>query len=184
MIICGTGHRPDKIWSDDPYSYINHIKLSAFAMHIISRWERQPTAIISGMALGWDLGLAEAAIGLGIPLIAAVPFVGQERRWPRESRELYHNLLNEATGAHIVTDGPYAVWKMFKRNQYMVDNSDMVFAFWNGDETGGTANTVKYAKKRDKPIYIVNHVQLDYYNEYANLSNNLLPEFNLDGVNV
>jgi hypothetical protein len=36
------------------------------------------------MARGWDLALAKAAVELGLPLFAAIPFVGQESRWPAE----------------------------------------------------------------------------------------------------
>ena len=38
------------------------------------------------------------------------------------------------------------------RNQYMVDNSDLVLAIWNGKESGGTWNTIKYARKQGKKI--------------------------------
>ena len=33
----------------------------------------------------------------------------------------------------------------------MVDRSDMLFAVWNGKQTGGTASTVRYAVKQGKP---------------------------------
>ena len=41
---------------------------------------------------------------------------------------------------------------MQKRNRYMVDNSDIVLAIWNGKETGGTWNTIKYARSKNKEI--------------------------------
>ena len=36
---------------------------------------------------------------------------------------------------------------------YMVDNSDLVLAFWNGKESGGTYYTLSYAKKKDKHVF-------------------------------
>ena len=40
---------------------------------------------------------------------------------------------------------------MQKRNRYMVDNSDIVIAVWDGTP-GGTENTVRYAEKLGRKI--------------------------------
>lgn len=42
----------------------------------------------------------------------------------------------------------------FIRNQLIVDNCDMVLAFWDG-ESRGTADTIEKAKKAKKPTFIV-----------------------------
>ena len=42
----------------------------------------------------------------------------------------------------------------FIRNQMMVDNCDMVLAFWDG-KSRGTADTIAKAKKAKKPTFIV-----------------------------
>ena len=42
----------------------------------------------------------------------------------------------------------------FIRNQTIVDNCDMVLAFWEG-ESRGTADTIEKAKKAKKPTFIV-----------------------------
>lgn len=42
----------------------------------------------------------------------------------------------------------------FIRNQTIVDNCDMVLAFWDG-ESRGTADTIAKAKKVKKPTFIV-----------------------------
>ena len=54
-----------------------------------------PSEVISGMALGWDMALAQAAINLGIPFIAAVPFIGQENMWIKKTQEYYKELLSK-----------------------------------------------------------------------------------------
>ena len=41
-----------------------------------------------------------------------------------------------------------------KRNEWMVDHSSRVIAFFNG-EPGGTANTIDYARKRGVDVVIV-----------------------------
>lgn len=37
----------------------------------------------------------------------------------------------------------------------MVDRSELVVAFWGGKEFGGTFNTIKYAKRKNKKIEFV-----------------------------
>ena len=39
-----------------------------------------------------------------------------------------------------------------RRNEYMVDKSDLVLAVWNGERAGGTWNTIEYAKSAGKPV--------------------------------
>ena len=41
-----------------------------------------------------------------------------------------------------------------KRNEWMVDHSSLVLAFYNG-EPGGTANTIQYARKHGVDVYII-----------------------------
>jgi uncharacterized phage-like protein YoqJ len=40
------------------------------------------------------------------------------------------------------------------RNEFMVNNSDIVIAVWDGTN-GGTANCVKYAQVENKEIIII-----------------------------
>lgn len=105
----------------------------------------------STMALGWDQALADAAIKLGIPFEAAVPFEGQESKWPVDSQRYYRRLLTRAEEVHIVSSGGFSVPKMQLRNEYMVDRADLVLALWNGSRSG-TENAVIYARKVGKPV--------------------------------
>lgn len=146
MIICGTGHRPDKLGG---YGIEVHENLVLVAKQAIKGM--QPSKVISGMALGWDQALMEAAQLLAYPTVAAIPFKGQQNAWPEASRSKYAALLNEATEVVYVCPDGYAPWKMQKRNQWMVDNAHVVLALWNGSQ-GGTANCVKYANLMRKPV--------------------------------
>lgn len=146
MILSATGHRPDKLGG---YSYEVTNKLTELAEQYLD--EVTPDKIISGMALGWDMAWANAGIRLGYPVIAAVPFEGQESMWRNESKRDYFKLLDQCSEIVYVNAPGYAVWKMQSRNEWMVDNSDMVVALWDGSK-GGTANCIRYANKVNKPI--------------------------------
>jgi predicted Rossmann-fold nucleotide-binding protein len=44
----------------------------------------------------------------------------------------------------------------FIRNKQIVDNSDLIVAFWNG-ESAGTRHAIRYAKSSQKPVVIFDH---------------------------
>ena len=52
-------------------------------------------------------------------------------------------------------EGEYYPAKMEKRNEYMVDHSDIVIAVWDGSKSG-TENCIKYAQKLNKRIIRIN----------------------------
>lgn len=47
------------------------------------------------------------------------------------------------------------------RNMYMVDRADQVVAFTDGRESGGTYNTIQYAKSQGKTVEIINYYDFD-----------------------
>lgn len=144
---CGTGHRPDKleVCGLKAYSDLQFQILVATARHALL--ERRPTRVISGMALGWDLALAVAALDLGILLTCAIPYEGQETTWHKSPHmiALYRDILRRADRVVVVCPPGYSSEKLQQRNVYMVDNSDEVMALYNGEKFGGTYNCLTYA---------------------------------------
>lgn len=149
MIIAVTGHRPEKLGG---YSEEAFIKLVDFAKQELSKLN--PEKIISGMAIGWDTAVAIAALELKIPLLAAVPFSGQEKIWPQENKDIYNDILkHNLVDTFIVNPGGFQAWKMQARNQWMVDNCDILMALYNFNIfTGGTKNCIDYAINQNKKI--------------------------------
>lgn len=147
MIIAATGHRPDKLGG---YSKATRYALACLAFDYLCK--NKPAKVITGMALGWDQAVAAASMTLGIPFIAAVPFDGQDRRWPTESRERYARLISAAECVEIVSTPPCdAVKAMQRRNEWMVDRAGKMMALWDGS-WGGTFNCVRCAEKKGVPI--------------------------------
>lgn len=143
LVICGTGHRPDKLggFSDEVFE-----KGVALARAIIQA--RKPSLIISGGALGWDQMLAAGAIHEGVELHLYAPCYNQEKPWPKQSQDLYHEIFQHATLKKYIHEGPYNASCMDDRNKAMVDASQEVWALWNGDRKGGTFNCIEYAKRQ------------------------------------
>jgi uncharacterized phage-like protein YoqJ len=151
MILGITGHRPDKLGG---YKLPNPVynKVCQKIEQVFK--ELQPEKIISGMALGVDQWAAFIACKLGIPFLAAVPFEGQEIKWPKSSQEIYHKLLKKASEVVVVSPHGYSARKLQIRNEWMVDYSDKMLAIWNGTG-GGTDNCINYAKSLEKEIIYI-----------------------------
>lgn len=150
MILSATGHRPDKLGGYGPGVYE---RLLALAMSSLTRL--QPDEVISGMALGWDTAVAEAAYLLDIPFHAYLPFQSQACKWPRDAQRLHQGLCKVAASVVVCSDDPYAGWKMQVRNDCMEAASDEILALYNGDAKGGTYNAVQNAQRKGKVIHNV-----------------------------
>lgn len=157
MFVAVTGHRPNKFFKYGVDAYEFHCPLRAWIRDQLKRWllYLQPSAGISGMALGTDQDFAYVCCEVGLPFVAAVPCDGQDSQWPEESRHFYHELLSRAYQVANVTPGPYAVWKMQQRNEWMVDNCHKLLAVWDGSD-GGTANCVMYAHRVHREVHSIN----------------------------
>lgn len=140
MIVAATGHRPEKLLSHHPLPDLDR-RLFQFARDVLV--ELEPSEVISGMALGWDQAVAQAAISLRIPLTAACPFKGQERLWPGSKQALYREILSKAQRVvYVCNHGLNIAFQ--ERNEWMVDRCDKLTALYDGTP-GGTANCVQYA---------------------------------------
>jgi uncharacterized phage-like protein YoqJ len=148
-----TGHRPDKLGG---YQIPNPTYTKICATIKSGLLVQRPDLVISGMALGIDTWVAQACVELNVPFVAAIPFVGQDGRWPLPSRNEYAKLLKLAQAVKVVGgDEDNFAKRMQNRNEWMVDNSTELHGYWNGS-TGGTANCVRYAKLIGRTTIIVN----------------------------
>ena len=155
-----TGHRPNKIHMQDPYAEANYQKLVSFCKHACSHLGSklgEEFRITSGMALGFDQAFAEAAQELKIPVMAAVPFKGQERLWPASSQKRYNRLIAGCKKVHVCTEGDLKEYAevaeaLKKRNTVMINHCDVVLALYNGDQSGGTAHAVRSAQAAGKEV--------------------------------
>ena len=113
---------------------------------------------ISGGALGVDLDFAEEVLRAKkiyepITLEIAMPCRQQAAFWSESERLRFYYILERADKVTILSEH-YTPSCMLKRNEYMVDKSDLVLAYWNGEESGGTWYTINYAKQKRKALII------------------------------
>lgn len=157
---CFTGHRPKSL----PFGYDEGAedckRLKALLTESIKKQitENGVTHFISGMAMGVDIYAAEAVLELKkkyphITLECAIPCETQANRWSEGWRNRYFDIIYRSDDAQTLQTH-YTSDCMMKRNKYMVDNSDVVIAVWNGKKSG-TGNTVDYALKNGKKVIII-----------------------------
>lgn len=147
LVIAATGHRPSKLGCG--YGNNMHLPLTQLAYDYLARLG--PDSVISGMALGWDQAFADAALLLGLPVHAAVPFKGQESQWPTKARAQWQRIIDRCASVTIVCLGGYHPEKMQVRNEWMVDRCDRMCALWDGS-AGGTGNCIRYAANDPKVV--------------------------------
>lgn len=132
MIVAFTGHRPDKLGGYGPYNPVKErVVASLHARLSVLRIEYTALRGLSGMALGFDQWAAQVCRALKVPYEVILPFTGQEACWPLPSQEIYRDLVQHATKVVVVSGEGYQSWKMQKRNQYLVDNCDLLIAAWD-----------------------------------------------------
>ena len=111
----------------------------------------------SGGALGFDMLAAQAVLELKeeypeIRLILVLPCLSQAKYWKIEDMRKYEQIKKDADKIVYVSK-EYNRDCMFKRNRHLIDNSSLCICYLK-KETGGTAYTIEYAKK--KGVSVIN----------------------------
>lgn len=145
-----TGHRPPALFpnlddADNAYSRENFEWLVAFALHALVKLtaRHQIELWLTGGALGWDLAWARACQLEQVPYAMCLPHRNHGSNWVSFQDTLEY-LCADAEFVHLVTDASYSARLMQVRNEFMVNNSRLYVALWNGNQFGGTYNCVRY----------------------------------------
>lgn len=142
---CFSGHRPEKL-DVDPETVKQW--LSAQIDAAIAAGYR---TFISGCGMGVDIWAAQIvlqkkATNPALRLIAATPWPGFSNRWNIEWQLQYSNLLRDADLVLPVSNH-YQKDAFQKRNEWLVDHSNRLIAYFNG-APGGTWDTIAYAHNK------------------------------------
>lgn len=106
---------------------------------------------IGGMAVGFDMLAMETVLDMkgerpDIRLTAVIPFRNQPDRFSTKDKERYQSILAKADNVIMLSetyfDGCY-----LRRNDYMLDRSSHVIAYFNGEPKGGTFYTCRRAER-------------------------------------
>ena len=139
---CFSGHRPEKLNESE-----ESVKLW-LSEQIDQAIAAGYTTFISGCAMGVDIWAGQLVLQKKetnpvLHLIAATPWPGFSNRWSIDWQQQYSNLLKDADWIVPVCNH-YHKGAFQQRNEWMVDHSNRVIAYYNG-APGGTKNTIDYA---------------------------------------
>lgn len=160
MYCCFTGHRPQNLGLIKNENSAEFIKLKAVLDDIIEQSICDGYIdFYCGMALGIDMIAAtilleKAQYYPNIKLHAAIPCPQQSDSWNEKDKIRYEEILSNCHTKTIMSPF-YTNSCMLSRNKFMVDNSQRVIAVWNGSFRGGTAYTVRYAKQKQREIFVI-----------------------------
>ena len=157
---CVTGHRSQKLpWKFNENDERCIRMKQKLKEEFIKAIERGYTTFITGMALGFDMICAEILLELKkkykfIKIIGALPCRNQDKLWPAKEKERYRKLLDKLDAIRCIYNEYNGAECMHERNHYMVSNSSLIIALYNG-LPGGTQKTIEFAKQQGLDVVII-----------------------------
>jgi uncharacterized phage-like protein YoqJ len=111
-----------------------------------------------GAAWGFDLLAAEVVLSLKselptIRLICVIPYRGQSENWSLVEQTRYKRVISKADKVVILSEN-YFGGCFFRRNDYLVNHSCGIVAYYDGKPKGGTFYTVKKAQANS--LWVIN----------------------------
>ncbi len=154
---CFTGHRK----MDLPTSIVKK-RLETIIKHLA---EHGVFYFCTGGALGFDTLAAEIVLKLKvlfprIQLILILPCKDQNQRWSITDTEIYDTIKRQADQVLYACE-TYEPGCMHQRNRQLVDRSQYCICYLERP-TGGTAYTVKYARKKGLMVFNLSDDQLHF----------------------
>lgn len=163
-VISVTGHR-DLLPEDSGYLRGEYGVLETQVqerLHQITRATKQPHAILSALAAGADQLVAWVGLQMNLPLLVVLPmplehyesdFAGDAAAY-----EAFRQLLSRAVAYTELPgqrpDGQDRDWQYEQTGHYLIANSQVMFALWDGVDNalpGGTSEVVRLALDHSRP---------------------------------
>ncbi len=114
----------------------------------------------SSLAAGADQAFATVALQLRVPLVAVIPISGYTRFFQGEILRRYHELIEQSEVVQL-PDAQDDQEAFYKAGQYVSDQSNVLFALWDGKHAqgfGGTADIVDYARSSRRTVVHLNPI--------------------------
>lgn len=159
--VCFTGHRPKDLYGKDNYVEWDKLKVKLIKA-IEEQYANGKRVFIHGGAQGVDMIAAEAVQEFArthddVRSIIAVPYESQDSTYDpgRFSKSNYRSIRNESE-EYVISEDPVSyedsVDKLMKRNEWMLNHSSAVITAHTGKKYGGTAKTLRAARKKGMKV--------------------------------
>jgi uncharacterized phage-like protein YoqJ len=138
-LVLVAGHRPPEIGGYDPNPVGDRVRGGIREALVALRELHGDLAVVSGLRLGAEQLGAEAALELGVPLVAVLPYPEPDSVWPAASRRRFAELLDGA--ATILTlerkapaSKQAAGAAMARRDGWLARQVDAAVVVWDGED--------------------------------------------------
>ena len=169
-----TGHRPRKFpWKYNETDPACLALKEVLASQVKTLVQDGCTDFLSGMAPGVDTWGAQIVLDLrennpALKLHCIVPCAEQNGKWkwPEDSKALYRYVLDRADSVIYLRRG----WQKgceLERDRFLAGYASKLLAVYNGERRGGTAATVRFARKFGRDIIIIDPASLEITRENA-----------------
>ena len=88
-----TGHKPPELGGYDPNPVTDRVKAKLAALLGAERQLHPDVVVLTGLGLGAEQLVAEAADAAGVPYVAVLPYPDPDSQWPAASRRRFADLL-------------------------------------------------------------------------------------------
>jgi hypothetical protein len=110
----------------------------------------------SALAVGADQLFAQAALGLGIPLVGVIPFDNYPADFDGADRDHFDDLVRRCREVERLPYKGRSNRAYFEAGKWVVKAADYLVAVWDGRPAaalGGTADVVVYAEKKGRTVF-------------------------------
>jgi len=155
-----TGHRPQKLpWRSDETAPGCAALKETLAMQITTLVADGYTEFLTGMAEGVDLWAAQIVLALRVTnpslrLHCILPCAAQSAKWSAALQKQYRAILEQADSIIFVNRADKKNC-MLERDRFLVSYASVVLAVYNGEKRGGTAATVRYARRLGRELIVI-----------------------------
>lgn len=160
VTLCFTGHRSQKLPWGFNEEHPQCIKMKDRLYKVIENCIQYGyTNFLCGMALGFDMICASILLDLKntypqIKVYGILPCKDQHSMWPEKEKQRYNYLLSKLDGIRCKYDKYNSSECMLERNNYMINNSSLLVALFDG-KPGGTQSTILKAEKANVRTFII-----------------------------
>ena len=155
-----TGHRPKKLpWRNDETAPECAALKATLTEQIAALIEKGYTHFMSGMAEGTDVWAAQSVLAFreenpALKLHCILPCFNQSEEWSASSQARYRSILEHADSVIFINREDKKDC-MLERNRFLVSYAATVLAVYNGERRGGTAATVRYARRLGREVIVI-----------------------------
>lgn len=147
--IAFTGHRNIEVHKIDSLK-------EDLANTLLEQYAKGYHSFIVGGAKGFDLLSAEAVLNLketfaDVQLFIAVPYAGHHDYFTEENKKRYVAIAECAT-SNIILSSRYYDGCFLYRNDYMLENSSLLIAYYGQSFQSGTGYTVRKGEANNIPV--------------------------------